>query len=114
MIRSPECLYIWNEVIVIELSTVSNGWFRYLMNETLATMYSSGSTESGSDPADGKAEFYDKIRIASIQVPPDVLPRPVLSSPAPDVKLIVGNWALSCQVEGELMVLNSEGVKVVN
>ena len=36
-----------------ELSGVSNGWFRLLLDNKLATMYSSGSTEGGPDSFGG-------------------------------------------------------------
>ena len=48
-VRSRDCLYIWNDYCSIELSSVSNGWFRFLLDSKLATMYSSGSTEGGPD-----------------------------------------------------------------
>ena len=46
-VRSRDCLYLWNGFCAIELSTISNGWFRFLLDNKLATMYSSGSTEGG-------------------------------------------------------------------
>lgn len=49
IVRSPDCLYMWNEFSSLELSNVSNGWFRFLIDNKLATMYSSGSTEGGPD-----------------------------------------------------------------
>ena len=49
VVRSRDCLYLWNDYCVIELSNVSNGWFRFLVDNRLATMYSSGSTEGGPD-----------------------------------------------------------------
>ena len=49
VVRSRDCLYLWNEFCAIELSNVSNGWFRFLIDNKLATMYSSGSTEGGPD-----------------------------------------------------------------
>jgi len=49
MVRSRDCLYLWNTCCAIELSSVSNGWFRFLVDNRLATMYSSGSTEGGPD-----------------------------------------------------------------
>ncbi len=49
VVKSRDCLYLWNEFTVIELSKVSNGWFRFLVDNKLATMYSSGSTEGGPD-----------------------------------------------------------------
>jgi ankyrin repeat protein len=44
-LRSRECLYIWNNFIIIELSIGSNGWFRFVANNSLSTMYSSGLIE---------------------------------------------------------------------
>ena len=49
VVRSRDCLYLWNSCCAIELSSVSNGWFRFLVDNRLATMYSSGSTEGGPD-----------------------------------------------------------------
>ena len=49
VVRSLDCLYLWNEFCSLELSNVSNGWFRFLLDNKLATMYSSGSTEGGPD-----------------------------------------------------------------
>ena len=49
IVRSQDCLYLWNEFSSLELSNVSNGWFRFLIDNKLATMYSSGSTEGGPD-----------------------------------------------------------------
>ena len=49
VVRARDCLYLWNEFCAIELSKVSNGWFRFLVDNKLATMYSSGSTEGGPD-----------------------------------------------------------------
>ena len=42
VLRNLECSYIWNNLVVIELSMGSNGWFRYYANNSLSTMYSSG------------------------------------------------------------------------
>jgi len=35
--------YAWNEYTILELSKGSNGWFRFLLNDNLSTMYSNGS-----------------------------------------------------------------------
>jgi E3 ubiquitin-protein ligase HECTD1 len=42
ILRNRECVYIWTNLLVIELSMGSNGWFRYFANNVLSTMYSSG------------------------------------------------------------------------
>lgn len=47
--RGRDALYLWSDVAALELSTGSNGWFRYLLDGKLATMYSSGSPEHQTD-----------------------------------------------------------------
>ena len=47
--RGRDCLYIWSDAAALELSNGSNGWFRFILDGKLATMYSSGSPEGGSD-----------------------------------------------------------------
>ena len=43
--RGRDCLYIWSDAAALELSNGSNGWFRFILDGKLATMYSSGSPE---------------------------------------------------------------------
>lgn len=40
---------MWSDSAALELSNGSNGWFRFILDGKLATMYSSGSPENGSD-----------------------------------------------------------------
>lgn len=47
--RGRDCLYIWSEAAALELSNGSNGWFRFVVDGKLSTMYSSGSPEGGTD-----------------------------------------------------------------
>lgn len=47
--RGRDCLYIWSDAAALELSNGSNGWFRFILDGKLATMYSSGSPEGGSE-----------------------------------------------------------------
>ena len=47
--RGRDCLYIWSDAAALELSNGSNGWFRFILDGKLATMYSSGSPEGSSD-----------------------------------------------------------------
>ena len=61
IVRSQDCLYLWNEFSSLELSNVSNGWFRFLIDNKLATMYSSGSTEGGPDSF---GEGYSRLHCA--------------------------------------------------
>lgn len=47
--RGRDCLYVWSDSAALELSNGSNGWFRFILDGKLATMYSSGSPENGND-----------------------------------------------------------------
>lgn len=49
LVRGRDCLYLWSDAAALELSNGSNGWFRFILDGKLATMYSSGSPEGGSD-----------------------------------------------------------------
>lgn len=42
-------MYLWSDAAALELSNGSNGWFRFILDGKLATMYSSGSPEGGAD-----------------------------------------------------------------
>lgn len=54
--RGRDCLYVWSDAAALELSNGSNGWFRFILDGKLATMYSSGSPEGGADTS-GKYQF---------------------------------------------------------
>ncbi len=123
--RGRDCLYIWSDAAALELSNGSNGWFRFILDGKLATMYSSGSPEGGSDSSENRGEFLEKLQraraavTASAAMDPGVAPG---GSPAPTLALAtpiftkktadvitVGNWNLSCLADGELTIINSDG-----
>ncbi|XP_058847599.1 E3 ubiquitin-protein ligase HECTD1-like isoform X4 [Acipenser ruthenus] len=108
IIRGRDCLYIWSDAAALELSNGSNGWFRFILDGKLATMYSSGSPEGGSDSSESRSEFLEKLQRARSQVKPATASQPVLSAPGP-TKLTVGNWSLTCLKEGEIAIHNSDG-----
>jgi len=56
MARGRDCMYIWSAAAALELSYGSNGWFRYILDGKLSTMYSSGSPEDGSDSSGKTAD----------------------------------------------------------
>ena len=56
LVRGRDCLYVWSDAAALELSNGSNGWFRFILDGKLATMYSSGSPEGGSDSS-GKYDY---------------------------------------------------------
>ncbi|XP_072478609.1 E3 ubiquitin-protein ligase HECTD1 isoform X7 [Notamacropus eugenii] len=108
VIRGRDCLYIWSDAAALELSNGSNGWFRFILDGKLATMYSSGSPEGGSDSSESRSEFLEKLQRARSQVKPSTSSQPILSVPGP-TKLTVGNWSLTCLKEGEIAIHNSDG-----
>ncbi|KAM9091154.1 E3 ubiquitin-protein ligase HECTD1 isoform 5-T5 [Megaptera novaeangliae] len=108
IIRGRDCLYIWSDAAALELSNGSNGWFRFILDGKLATMYSSGSPEGGSDSSESRSEFLEKLQRARGQVKPSTSSQPILSAPGP-TKLTVGNWSLTCLKEGEIAIHNSDG-----
>ena len=62
--RGRDCLYIWSDAAALELSNGSNGWFRFILDSKLATMYSSGSPEGGSDSSGSRGyDYYFKFGI---------------------------------------------------
>ena len=184
MVRSRDCIYLWNDYCAIELSNVSNGWFRFLVDNKLATMYSSGSTEGGPGSfgtyvrhcmsvhthslictctnkhppstskypynrtahthllaythttnmnphpskyfhtvtqshrrihslthTENRVEFLEKLQRGCSQIGAGVSVCPILSLPSP-LRLVVGNWSLMSQREGEVVIHNVEGNKV--
>ncbi|XP_075699792.1 E3 ubiquitin-protein ligase HECTD1 isoform X12 [Rhinoderma darwinii] len=108
VIRGRDCLYIWSDAAALELSNGSNGWFRFILDGKLATMYSSGSPEGGSDSSESRSEFLEKLQRARGQVKPSTSSQPLLSVPGPG-KLTVGNWSLTCLKDGEIAIHNSDG-----
>ena len=68
--RGRDCLYIWSDAAALELSNGSNGWFRFILDGKLATMYSSGSPEGGSDSSENRGEFLEKLQRARGAVRP--------------------------------------------
>lgn len=67
IVRGRDCLYLWNESAALELSNGSNGWFRFILDNKLQTMYSSGSPEGGADSSENRGEFVEKLQRARSQ-----------------------------------------------
>ncbi|KAG1653476.1 E3 ubiquitin-protein ligase HECTD1 [Nymphon striatum] len=106
--RGRDSLYIWSDAAAIEFSNGSNGWFRFILDGKLATMYSSGSPENGTDSSENRGEFLEKLELARSEINVSLPSTPILSKPG-STRLIVGNWSLSCKKEGELRIHNSDG-----
>lgn len=108
IVRGRDCLYLWSDFCAIELSNGSNGWFRFVLDGKLATMYSSGSPEGGSSSSENRVEFLDKLQKARSSVQSTVVSQPILSSVSTE-SLVVGNWTLSCRQENQLVIVNTDG-----
>ncbi|XP_050406417.1 E3 ubiquitin-protein ligase HECTD1 isoform X3 [Patella vulgata] len=108
IVRGRDCLYLWSDAAAVELSNGSNGWFRFILDSKLATMYSSGSPEGGSDSSENRGEFLEKLQRAKSQIKVGLASQPILSHPS-STRLVIGNWSLSCKKEGELHIHNSDG-----
>ena len=77
--RGRDCLYIWSDAAALELSNGSNGWFRFILDGKLATMYSSGSPEGGSDSSENRSEFLEKLQRARNSVKSNSIIYPIFS-----------------------------------
>ncbi|XP_055309566.1 E3 ubiquitin-protein ligase Ufd4 isoform X3 [Sitodiplosis mosellana] len=121
--RGRDCLYVWSDSAALELSNGSNGWFRFILDGKLATMYSSGSPENGNDNSgkgralesitseENRGEFLEKLQRARTGVRSGSVSQNILSSVSP-LRLVVGNWLLSCQKDGQLHINNTESQQV--
>ena len=111
IVRGRDCLYLWSDAAALELSNGSNGWFRFILDSKLATMYSSGSPEGSSDSSENRGEFLEKLQRARSQIKQGAVSHPILSRVGSQ-RLVVGNWTLMCKKEGELHIHNSDGQQV--
>merc|ERR1719397_77131 len=106
--RGRGCLYIWSDAAALELSNGSNGWFRFILDNKLATMYSSGSPEGGSDSSENRGEFLEKLQRARSSVKASAGSVELFRG-AGEETIVVGNWSLSCSKSSELTIVNSDG-----
>ncbi|XP_021359960.1 E3 ubiquitin-protein ligase HECTD1-like [Mizuhopecten yessoensis] len=113
MVRSRDCLYLWSDAAALELSNGSNGWFRFILDSKLATMYSSGSPEGGPDSSENRGEFLEKLQRAKSQIKSGTPSRPILSRTS-SPRMVIGNWSLQCKKEGEIQIHNADGQQVMN
>ena len=107
--RGRDCLYLWSDAAALELSNGSNGWFRFILDNKLSTMYSSGSPEGGSDNSENRGEFLEKLQRARSSVKPSHGSVELFRSGASEATIVVGNWILSCSKPSELHIVNSDG-----
>ncbi|EDW64541.1 E3 ubiquitin-protein ligase Ufd4 [Drosophila virilis] len=109
--RGRDCLYVWSDSAALELSNGSNGWFRFILDGKLATMYSSGSPENGNDSSENRGEFLEKLVRARSSVSPGTPSQPILPTVSV-LRLVVGNWVLQSHKPNQLQIHNTEGHQV--
>jgi len=68
IVYHKEFIYVWNQSCSIELSHNSNGWFRFLLNNKLYSMYSNGQPEESVDNEENMPIFINKLLKAKQQV----------------------------------------------
>jgi len=107
--KGRDCLYIWSDAAALELSNGSNGWFRFILDNKLATMYSSGSPEGGSDSSENRGEFLEKLQRARSSVKPNHGAIEIFKDGPSESNIKVGNWVLGCTKSGQLNIVNSDG-----
>merc|ERR1719410_610144 len=107
--RGRDCLYIWSDAAALELSNGSNGWFRFILDNKLATMYSSGSPEGGSDSSENRGEFLEKLQRARSSVKPSLGSTELFKAGSTEATVLVGNWTLGRKKQSELTIVNSDG-----
>ncbi|CAF2054921.1 unnamed protein product, partial [Rotaria magnacalcarata] len=132
ILRNRECLYLWSISIAIELSMGSNGWFRFFADNSLSTMYSSGSPETNVDTSENRHDFIDKLQrlkqqvldgiehgkndenIKAIDVEQQLMiARTLFTSDTSNERTItVGHWTFECNGPTQLRIHNVEGEQV--
>ncbi|ESO05310.1 hypothetical protein HELRODRAFT_111260 [Helobdella robusta] len=108
LVRGRDCIYLWSEYAALELSNGSNGWFRYILENKLSTMYSSGSPEGGTDSSENRGEFLEKLQKVRNQVKASIPVQSIFATTDASA-LVVGNWTFVCKNDNELHIQNSDG-----
>ncbi|CAD6199393.1 unnamed protein product [Caenorhabditis auriculariae] len=105
--RGTESLFVWSDVLLIELAFDSNGWFRYLVDNEVHTMYVSGTvaTESATTTDENlRKEMVARWKLTKAPFDDDnVMPASVLGIPSNNKKLEVPVWELWSTRTSELM-----------
>lgn len=115
--RWEESLFIWNDILAMEFSFTSNGWFRYMSDGEVRLMFTNGTTDTLSPDGrmDAKKGFMSRWRKAKSLWPEDHIPVAALGLPSPSKKLEVPQWEILCPRPAELLVRcsRSDGVLTI-
>lgn len=105
IVNHKDFVYIWNEHCAIELSHNSNGWYRFLINNKLCSMYSNGQPEMGAENDENLPIFFNKLLRATERLKANsedlskLTLRPLFRSDQTEIK--IENWVFK-------LVSNSE------
>lgn len=96
IVNHKDFVYIWNEHCAIELSHNSNGWYRFLVNNKLCSMYSNGQPEMGAENDENLPIFFNKLLKATERLKANsqdlskLTLRPLFRSDQTEIK--IENW----------------------
>jgi E3 ubiquitin-protein ligase HECTD1 len=113
IIYCKDFLYIWNSHFAIELSHNSNGWFRFLVDDKLYSMYSNGKPEVSSETDENKTMFISKLIKAKQTVKNDSGAnaklnscRQIFSTTKNPNEIKIENWIFKSLQSDELEITN--------
>ena len=102
--RDRDCLYIWSYATTLE---ISNGWFSFILHYKPATMYSSGSTEGGSNSTENRGKLLVKPQQAGGGVRQGSNSTVLLRRGPSDILGLVVNWNIGSRKAKGLTVVNN-------
>lgn len=106
VMRGDESTFIWCDVLALELSFNSNGWFRFFMDGEVTTMFNNGVAESVSDDvrAETKKSFMTRWRRLKQMWNDDTLPVSILCVPCMGKKVEFPSWEMWSSRSTELTI----------
>ncbi|KAK5970210.1 E3 ubiquitin-protein ligase hecd-1 [Trichostrongylus colubriformis] len=106
VIRGEESTFIWCDVLALELSFNSNGWFRFFMDGEVTTMFNNGVAESVSDEvrAESRKSFMTRWRRVRQMWNDDSLPVSILCVPCMGKKVEFPRWEMWSSRSTELTI----------
>ncbi|KAJ1366082.1 hypothetical protein KIN20_026670 [Parelaphostrongylus tenuis] len=105
IVRGEESTFVWCDVLAIELSFNSNGWFRYYMDGEMTTMFHNGVVENASEiRSDNKKTFLARWRRVRQVWYDDALPVSILCVPSIGKKVEFPRWEMWSSRSTELTI----------
>ncbi|VDP13902.1 unnamed protein product [Soboliphyme baturini] len=111
---ADESLYVWCDMCALEFSNGSNGWFRYMIDDKLYTMYSSGNPDTVTGSSHNRALFvnrmYKTLPAASASNSDEALPKAIeLFDGGRRSKIMSGNWVIKAVGTDEIVIFKADG-----